>query len=105
MAQLTGFGEAGDGRYAFPSNSIFPAGVTLCIWREGDKLVGGARGSNTIRGAFDIYPESETNFFLRLDGTQLTFIKNAEGQIAAVIRRKNGQPDCEGRKLPEPDGP
>jgi hypothetical protein len=91
------------GRYAFPSNSVFPAGVIATIWREGDRLAGSVGGSNTMRGVFDIYPESHTNFFLTLDGAQLLFIKNARGEVTGVIRRKNGQPDLEGKKLPVPD--
>jgi hypothetical protein len=49
--------------------------------------------------AFDIYPESETNFFLKFDGAQLTFIKNDKGEVTAVIHHMDGRPDLEGKKL------
>ena len=73
--------------------------MKLTIWREGDQLVGQAWGKNVLQGAFDIYPESETNFFLKIDGAQLTFIKNDKGEVTAVIHHYPGFPDIEGKKL------
>jgi CubicO group peptidase (beta-lactamase class C family) len=57
-------------------------GINLTIWREGDRLLGKASDKNGRWGAFDIYPESETNFFFTLTviGVQLTFIKNDKGR-------------------------
>jgi CubicO group peptidase (beta-lactamase class C family) len=87
------------GHYGFAPDAAYPTGMKLTIWREGDQLVGQAWGKNVLQGAFDIYPESETNFFLKIDGAQLTFIKNEKGEVTAVIHHMAGLPDCEGKKL------
>jgi len=73
--------------------------MKLTIWRDGDKLVGQCRGEKVFKGVFDIYPESDTNFFDKFVYTQYTFIKNDQAEVTAVIHRQMGQPDCEGRKL------
>ena len=44
-------------------------------------------------------PESETNFFVKINGAQVTFIKNDKGEAMAIIRHKAGLPDSEGKKL------
>jgi hypothetical protein len=64
-------------------------------------LVGTIRGENTLHGAFDLFPESETNFFVKVNGAQLTFIKNDKGEVTAVIHHSShaGVPDIEGKKL------
>jgi len=87
------------GHYEFAPNATSPTGVKLTISREGDQLVGQAWGENVLKGAFDIYPESETNFFLKIDGAQLTFIKNDKGEVTEVIHHMEGRPDSEGKKL------
>ena len=87
------------GHYEFAPNAISPTGVKLRIWREEDQLVGQTWGKNVLKDAFDIYPESETNFFLKVDGAQLTFIKNDKGEVTAVIHHQAGYPDVEGKKL------
>jgi CubicO group peptidase (beta-lactamase class C family)/GH35 family endo-1,4-beta-xylanase len=89
------------GHYEFAPDAVSPTGVKLTIWREGDQLVGQAWGKNILQGAFDIYPESETNFFLKIDGAQLTFIKNDKGEVTAVIHHQAAYLDNEGKKLKE----
>jgi hypothetical protein len=87
------------GHYEFAPDAAFPTGIKVTIWREGDQLVGQAWGKDVPQGAFDIYPESETNFFIKFDGVQLTFIKNGKGEVTAVIHHQAGCPDNEGKKL------
>jgi D-alanyl-D-alanine-carboxypeptidase/D-alanyl-D-alanine-endopeptidase len=90
------------GHYEFTPNAVcIPNGMKVTIWREGDQLVWQAWGKGATRGAFDIYPESETNFFIKINpgDTQLTFIKNDKGEMTAVIHHEAGLPDIEGRKL------
>jgi D-alanyl-D-alanine-carboxypeptidase/D-alanyl-D-alanine-endopeptidase len=91
--------EACAGRYEFAPNALFPAGMKLTIWRDGDKLTGQGRGEKVFKGVFDIYPESETNFFDKFVYARFMFIKNDKGEVTVVIRRQMGQPDSEGRKL------
>ena len=87
------------GHYEFMSNAILPAGWSLQVWQDGDHLVGRVRSNNAGPPAFSIYPESETSFFLKTDGAQLTFIKNDQGEVTAVVRHKESQSDIEGKKV------
>jgi hypothetical protein len=52
-------------------------------------------------GTFDVYPESETNFFFTMTivGVQLTFIKNDKREVTSVIRHVAWLQDCAGKKL------
>jgi CubicO group peptidase (beta-lactamase class C family) len=89
------------GHYEFAADNVFPTGIKLTIWRQGDRLLGQAWGKNVLQGAFDIHPESETSFFLTIVGAQLTFLKNDKGEVTSVIiiHREAGWPDREGKKL------
>jgi hypothetical protein len=54
---------------------------------------------NNSHAAVEIYPESETNFFARAEyPRELTFVKNDQGEVTAVIIRSPG-PVREGKKL------
>jgi hypothetical protein len=92
------------GHYEFGSNAGSSKVGKASIWREGDQLVGQVWGENVLQGAFNIYSQSETNFFLKLDGSQLTFIKNAKGHVTAVIHHSAhaGVPDIQGKKVSGP---
>jgi uncharacterized protein DUF3471 len=93
--------DAYAGHYEFAASAAFPTGAKMTIWREGDQLVGQAWGQNTIQGTFDIYSESETNFFVKINGSQLTFLKNERGLVVAVVHHSYAArfPDCEGKKV------
>jgi serine-type D-Ala-D-Ala carboxypeptidase/endopeptidase len=90
------------GDYDFTPNADMPlfTGMKLTIWREADQLIGQTSGKNALQGAFHLYPESETNFLIKINGAQLTFIKDAKGEVIAVIHREAGLPDLKGKKLP-----
>ncbi len=92
------------GHYEIAPKAPFPTGGKVTIWREGDQLVGQVWGENVLKGAFNIYPESETNFFIKINGAQLTFIKNDKGQVTAVIHHsaRAGVPDVEVKKVSDP---
>ena len=89
------------GQYEFPPNNVFWTGAKLTIRRQDNQLVGQTLVRNRRLGdAFNIYPESETNFFVEINSSQqLTFIKNDQGEITAVVSRYTGYPDNEGKKL------
>jgi len=89
------------GQYEFAPDAVFPTGIKLKIWRQGDQLVGQAWGENVLQGAFDIFPESATIFFLTIVGAQLTFIKNDKGEVTSVIiiHREAESSDHEGKRL------
>ena len=90
------------GQYEFPPSAVIPTGMKLTIRREGDKLVGQGfvwEGRVWKNSFFDMLPESETNFFDRYMYSQYTFVKNEKGEVDAVIRHCQGEPDCEGKKI------
>jgi hypothetical protein len=88
------------GQYEFPSHPVWPpAGLKMTIWREGDHLFLKALAKDIVPTIIKIYPESETNFFLKISDEQLTFIKNHEGDVTTLIHHTTGLPDCQGKKL------
>jgi CubicO group peptidase (beta-lactamase class C family) len=87
------------GTYWFSPNADLPAGMKLTIQRDGDHLVGRATGKNVLQGLFDIYPESESTFFIKVDGARLTFIKNNRGEVSGVTHHYAGFSDILGHKL------
>ncbi len=85
------------GEYEMAPDNMFPAKVT--IRRNGDHLIWQALGNGALQVASNLYPESETSFFLKKYGAQVTFIKNDEGEVMTIIHHKAGLPDNEGKKL------
>jgi hypothetical protein len=81
------------GRYEVAAGGVFPTGMKLTVWREGEQLFAQARGCGPrsfLLGAFPIFPESETNFLEKLTGAQLRFIKNEQGQVTGLIHHSTG---------------
>lgn len=52
-----------------------------------------------LQGAFDLYPESETSYVIKVNGAQLTFIKDDSGAVTTIVHRETGVPDIVGEKL------
>jgi CubicO group peptidase (beta-lactamase class C family) len=96
--------DASTGHYEFAKCETFPAGMKMTLWREGDQLMGLTSGQNAVQGAFNVFAESETSFFLKVNGAQLTFTRDDQGQVTAVTYHgyRARLPDCEGRKVSEP---
>jgi alpha-beta hydrolase superfamily lysophospholipase len=80
-----------------PTNAFRRTKVTIS--RKGDHLVWRSFAKNALTLASDLYPESETSFFLTKYGLQVTFIKNDKGEVTAIKHHKAGLPDSEGKKL------
>jgi nitroreductase len=76
------------GKYRF--NKDFLASVTL----EGGRLHAQATGQPKV----EIYPESETEFFLKVVDAQLTFVKDETGKVTRLILHQNGQ-DVQAEKI------
>jgi pimeloyl-ACP methyl ester carboxylesterase len=101
------------GQYEFPPDNRVLVAVRQIISRQGNQLHGQTIVMNKSRDTYELYPESETNFFFKASwpradmaatgGTSsqgLTFIKNNQGEVTAVIfHRGQGLPDSEGKKL------
>jgi CubicO group peptidase (beta-lactamase class C family) len=73
--------DACAGRYALPDGGAF------LIRRDGDRLITSARGQKGTR----IYPTSESNFFSKSSDATATFERDAEGNVVAVVIRREGR--------------
>ena len=69
-------------------------GFVLAVTVEGDKIFTQATG----QGKFEIYPESETKFFLKVVDAQLEFVKDESGKYNKVILHQGGR-DMEGKRV------
>jgi len=61
--------------------------MTFSVVREGDRLR--AVPDDKRRPAMEIFPESESQFFLKGVNAQITFIRNRQGQVTHAIVRLN----------------
>jgi hypothetical protein len=59
----------------------------VLITKEGDKLMGQATGQPKV----ELFPESETKFFLKVVDAQVEFVKDAEGKVTGLILFQGGQ--------------
>jgi D-alanyl-D-alanine carboxypeptidase len=59
----------------------------LTITREGDRLMTQATG----QPKFEIFPESETTFFLKVVDAQITFVKDDRGTVTHLILHQGGR--------------
>jgi CubicO group peptidase (beta-lactamase class C family) len=89
------------GRYEFPPHPSFPTGIKATIRREGDQLIWQAQGKNILPGLFNIYPQSETEFFLKVTGGQLSFSTDHDKEEvrSVIIRDDICLPNVEGKKV------
>jgi putative CocE/NonD family hydrolase len=78
------------GQYSF----VVDPGFVLSFWREGEKYFLQATG----QGRIEIFPESDSKFFLKVIEAQATFVRDAQGKVASVIWRQNGA-DNPARKI------
>jgi CubicO group peptidase (beta-lactamase class C family) len=65
---------------------IAPAFV-LTVTREGDRLMTQATGQQKL----ELFPESETKFFLRAVDAQVTFVRDERGNVTHVILHQSGK--------------
>jgi CubicO group peptidase (beta-lactamase class C family) len=70
------------GEYQIDTNLI------LNITKEDNRLFAQAIGTGQPK--FEIYPESETKFFLKVVDAQITFVKNEKGIVTELILHQNG---------------
>ncbi len=68
------------GRYQLAPSAI------LTVTRDGDRAFVQLTGQQ----AFEIFPESDRKFFLKVIDAQLSFERNAPGKAAAVVLHQNG---------------
>ncbi len=62
-------------------------GFILTVTREGDRLMTQATG----QGKVEIFPYSETEFFLKVTDAQLTFVKGPSGSVDSIVLHQGGR--------------
>ena len=62
-------------------------GFLLVITKEGDKLMGQAYGQEKV----ELFPESETKYFLKVADNQVEFLKDGAGKVTGLIFQQGGQ--------------
>jgi CubicO group peptidase (beta-lactamase class C family) len=62
-------------------------GFTITILKRGNKLISQATG----QAEAEIFPESETKFFLKVVDAQVEFVKDASGQVTGLVLYQGGQ--------------
>jgi pimeloyl-ACP methyl ester carboxylesterase len=91
--------DACAGSYEFAPDNVFYSGAKVKIWREDGRMWLQATGRHVLQGAHEIFPESESKFFLPTNGAELTFIKDEKGDVTGIIHHMTGLPDSEAKKL------
>jgi hypothetical protein len=66
----------------------------ITVTLEGDGIFTQATG----QGKVEIFPESETKFFLKVVDAQLEFVKDESGKFNKVILHQGGR-DMEGKRV------
>jgi len=61
--------------------------LSVVFTREGDKFFMQPTGQSKV----EIFPESETDFFLTVADVQVTFVKDDKGGVNAAILRQSGR--------------
>ncbi|HUK88882.1 MAG TPA: DUF3471 domain-containing protein [Blastocatellia bacterium] len=64
----------------------FTPKFSVTVSRDGDRLLGQVSGQMQVQ----LFPESETKFFLKVMNGELTFTKDASGQVNGVSFNMNG---------------
>src|SRR6185369_1694144 len=65
------------GQYSLPTNPD----VVLSFFREADKFYVQA----TNQGRIEIFPASESKFFLKLFDAQVDFVRDAQGNVTGIV--------------------
>ncbi len=66
---------------------------SLKVTRQGDRIFAQATGQPEI----EIFPESETRFFLKAVDAQIDFVRGADGKVTGLVLHQNGR-DLPGRR-------
>jgi CubicO group peptidase (beta-lactamase class C family) len=68
---------------------------SMTVTREGDRLLTQATGQAKV----EVFPESDTKFFLKVIDAQITFVKDERGAVTHLILHQGGR-DQKGVKTP-----
>ena len=62
-------------------------GFVLTVTREGDRLMTQATGQQKV----EVFPSSETEFFLKVVDAQITFVRGPEGKVDQLVLHQGGR--------------
>lgn len=62
-------------------------GFVLTVRRDGARLLTQATGQQE----FEVFPASETEFFLKVVDARITFVKGADGKVNELVLRQGGR--------------
>lgn len=62
-------------------------GFVLTVTREGDRLMTQATGQQKV----EVFPSSETEFFLKVVDAQITFVRGPEGEVDQLVLHQGGR--------------
>jgi CubicO group peptidase (beta-lactamase class C family) len=83
------------GRYRLGPDRIFE------ITRDGDRLFAQAFAAQAIGGPkFEMFAESEKNFFVKVTGSQITFETGPDGRATSLIMHRTGREPMPAARLP-----
>lgn len=68
-------------------------GIVLTVTKEADRLMAQLTG----QPKFDLFPESENKFFLKVVDAQISFVKDDNGQVTHLILHQGG--DTQAKKI------
>jgi D-alanyl-D-alanine carboxypeptidase len=69
-------------------------GFTIVILKRGDKLISQATGQPDV----ELFPESETRFFLKVADATVDFVKDGAGRVTGLVIHQGGQ-DIPAKKI------
>jgi uncharacterized protein YneR len=69
-------------------------GLIITVTKEDGKLMGEAPGQPKI----ELFPESDTRFFLKAANIQITFVKDEKGSVSGLILHQDGK-DLTAKKI------
>jgi hypothetical protein len=67
--------------------------MLLWFWRDKDRLMSQATG----QGKVEVFPRTETEFFLKEVDAQITFVKGKDGKVTHLVLHQNG--DHQAKKI------
>ncbi|WP_138990529.1 serine hydrolase [Larkinella sp. C7] len=68
---------------------------SITVTRTATQLFAQATGQDR----FELFPESETKFYLKVVPAQVTFVKDEKGQVTQLVLHQNGR-DIPGKRIP-----
>ena len=72
---------------AYAGDYELAPGFVLTVTREGDRLMTQATGQAKV----EIFPSSETDFFLEVVDAQITFVRGPDGKVDQLVLHQGGR--------------